>query len=93
MLNSGAESINRTPLLTIGCMFVVFAALEHLVPEPLEDELEGIFINFGCSSISEHDFIEVIKGGFRCNLVTLVLSEVSNQSLGLVWVKLTSSTS
>ena len=93
MLNSGAQSISCTTLLTIGCMLVVFAALEHLVPKPLEDELEGIFINLGCSSISEHDFIEVIKGGFRCNLVTFILSEVSNESLEVVLVKLTSSTS
>lgn len=39
MLDSGAKCIHCTALLTIGRMLVVFAALDHLLPDAMEDKL------------------------------------------------------
>jgi hypothetical protein len=82
MLDPRAKGINSPTLLTISGVLVILATFEYLLAETLEDEFQGVFIDLGCTSISEDNFVEVVKSGFGRNLISLILCRVRVVSEG-----------
>jgi hypothetical protein len=53
------QRVNRTTLMAIGCVFLIFISPYGLFLNTLENELQGFRVNICCTAISGH---------YRCKL-------------------------
>lgn len=73
MLDTRAERINGATLMAVSCVLLVFSTAYDLFLKTLENELEDLRIDISCTAISAHQRIELFEGGFRGDLITVIL--------------------